>query len=129
MQTLNQREIELNHRQIVYEESYTTLAWKIISHNCSVSQILSYTPCQQNNNISVTTNEMKIIFPSESFKNQTTGEFIDFEISGQPSDECPRLLDRVRFNGKPELLDGLTARLNPFSITAWDLTLLPKIWE
>ena len=67
-------------------------------------QIQSYAPCQQNNaHFNITTNETKITLPLESFSNQLSGELIDFSISSisdQSSDDCPQLLDTVRFNGK-----------------------------
>ena len=104
LQSLNQRNIELNHRQIAYEGNHTTLAWKIIPNNCSISQIQSYAPCQQNNaHFNITINETKITLPLESFNDQLSGELIDFSISSisdQSSDDCPQLLDTVRFNGK-----------------------------
>ena len=103
IQSLNQRNIELNHQQIEYTENYTTLAWKIIPRDCAVSQIQLHAPCQQTNpHFNISTNETKITVPSESFNDQITGELIDFNISSvsdQSSDGCPGLLDTVRFNG------------------------------
>ena len=97
--------IELNHQQLVYAENYTVLSWKIFSSNCSVSQVLSYAPCQQNNpRFSITTNETEITLSSESFRDQMTGELIDFEISSLSDqmilDDCPNMLDKVRLNGE-----------------------------
>ena len=72
--------------------------------------MLSYAPCQQtNDSFNITTKETKVTLSSESFSNQITGELIDFNIlslSDQPLDECPRILDTVRFNGtsNPQLL-------------------------
>ena len=113
LQSLNQRDIELNHWQIVHKENYTILAWKIIPSNCSISQVLSYAPCscqQTDARFNITTNKTKVTLSSENFKDQITGELVEFEISSglsdQPLDECLRLLDTVRFNGKsnPKLL-------------------------
>jgi hypothetical protein len=100
LQNLNQRDIELDHQHIVYIENYTTLAWKIIPINCSVSQILSYTPCQHNNPTiyNITTDNKRFTLPSTSFRNQMTGELVDFNIS--TSLRCPQLSDTLRFNGK-----------------------------
>ena len=112
LRSLNQRDSELNHWQIVYGVDYTTLAWMIIPNNCGISQIESYAPCQQTSaHFNVTTNETNIILPLETFNDQITGELIDFRISSvsdQPSDDCPGLLDAVRFNGKSIILNCYT---------------------
>ena len=104
--------IELNHQQLVFAENYTILSWKIPSSNCSVSQVLSYAPCQQNNpHFSITTNETEIILSSENFRDQITGELIDFEIMSSSNqnlmiDDCPNLLDKIRLNGEINSMDG-----------------------
>ena len=133
LQSLNRRDIELNHQQIVYEENYITLAWKIIPNNCSVSQTSSYAPCQQTNaHFNITTNETKVTLSSESFNDQITGELIDFDIlslSDQPSDDCHGLLDTVRFNGKlnPQLLritfySNLLHAIPPYKDNTFEIT-------
>ena len=110
--------IELNHKQLVYAENYTVLSWKIFSSNCSISQVLSYAPCQQNNpRFNITTNETEITLSSEKFRDQMTGELIDFEISSlsdQMIDDCPNLSDKVRLNGEIPCLIHAYMHAMPF---------------
>ena len=100
LQSINQRDIELDHQHIVFVKNYTTLAWNIIPKNCSVRQILSYTPCQQNNPViyNITTSNKTFTLSSMSFRDQMTGELVDFNIS--TSLECSHLSDTLRFNSK-----------------------------
>ena len=100
IQSLNQRDIELHHIQVEYKCDYTTLAWKIVPSTCSISQILLYVPCQQNNPlVNIITNQTRITLSSETLLDQTTGELVDVHISTLGGHNCPRLLDAVRYNG------------------------------
>ena len=100
------RAIELDHRQMVYGQPNTTLAWKIdpkLSNNCSVTQILSHSECQQSNpSVDITTSDMSITVASDSLQ-LSTGKLADFNISSLgdlQTRTCPKLSETVRLNGK-----------------------------
>lgn len=98
-------QLVLDHRHIQYGSINTTLAWKIVPesvrNNCSTSHILSYAECQQNEVIlNRTTEEEAITISSANFRQQ--GSLNDFTLSSSSvslMEDCPRLMDRVRFNG------------------------------
>ena len=77
------RAIEIDDQHIIYGPVNATLAWQTIPElsNCTISQILSYVPCQHNNPIVnyTETEDMRVILSSDSL--QSAGELIDFNIS------------------------------------------------
>ena len=97
-------QLELNHRLVQYGSINTTLAWKIVpvEDDCNTSHILSYRQCEQSNvDLNFTTEDEMITLSSASLR--LSGELADFSLSSSSSssqsENCPRLLDAVRFNG------------------------------
>ena len=87
----SQSYIELDHQCIEYGSDSTTLACKISvteQSNCSVSQILSYPSCQQNDEYADINIDMRVTLSPESL-HQISGELTDFSQSDQPTLECP----------------------------------------
>ena len=96
-------QLEVNHRLTHYGNISTILAWEMVpvEGDCNATRILSFRTCEQNNIIMNDTTEDKMItLSSATF--QQSGELVDFSLSSlssQPLEECPSLVDTLRFNG------------------------------